>query len=62
MTNHRLGPVIGQCWVCHEPVRAKEASQVYDPTVGWARRVHRGACAERAEIMIGPKIEGSTDG
>ena len=58
---HRLGPVLGTCYVCRQPVRAKEATQVYDSSVGWDRRVHRGACQERAEQLFGPKVEGGTD-
>lgn len=56
-----FGPVVGKCYVCQQPVRAKVASQVFDPTVGWDRRVHRGACKERAEVMFSPKVEGSKD-
>jgi hypothetical protein len=54
MSEHRKGDrVVGSCWACGGGVRASEVVRLVDPAVGIKRKLHRGDCAARAEVMFG---------
>ena len=46
--------VIGRCWACHQPCTGANSTLIYDPSVGYDRRVHKGECHANAERLIGP--------
>jgi hypothetical protein len=47
--------IIGKCWACSGAVRAAEVVRLTDPATGIKRKLHRGDCAARAEVMFGQR-------
>lgn len=49
----RRGLRVGRCWACGRVVLATEVERRRDPATGTNRLLHRGACANRFDVMTG---------